>query len=901
MDRERNNFWRPLCIWHGIMICPGWGFIMECCAFVLPCCVITKNGRKSFSSKSWFRRNLFFALLLFLALLGVLLFLLCFLKPCAAYQNIVEKELDLILLLDESNSMNTEVWGKEQEVAGILLDEVQKRFVPDNTSTHPDGSPKSVGRFGTSVVQYASGPQYVHQEYTTNVTKVVNAMKGKSYKRRCDAGPGGAGTDKLCGCTWYGTALSECIYQIETYGWKSSNSFKICAFLSDGINNDPGSDNSYISGAKRTCERHQAYSQDYMNAYRDDWNQAKFKPIPTIESKWAPLPPGSDALSKFTVPAGYTNEQNFTSESTDPIYAEKTCDGSACKGIIGPNLPAWNIIVPVCEKGPCPDPPTAGEANFQPFENEAGKAKAGSRQGYLVGYPSYPNLPGVGEVFDAGTPDKSRLNLPTGWYEAGSQTLAFCRNRSIADADCTARGIERYAKKANIQILGLFVSDDNETFAIGTENMQHFASCGWDWNSPKPEAHTAESIENCTYYASAKNFDEMREKMKGIAESLIDRIDSGSGGIVCLGSTFCILFLLLLAPLGTYLLYRPATLFAAAYRRKHAKEEPAGGAGGAGAGGPPPAGAGKMQMQASMSAESAGKSGPSPGQQQQQQPPGGGQRQQPPPGGTPPPGGGGGKGANGKWGKVNTDQYLWNMGGGMTPMNVNFGENAYVPSATHLQSVQLQDRQRFGDGDYFAPPTAAVKGEYAEDECQPGDLDYEYTRFWYGVMPSLNPNREYEIAMNEANGGDEGSGGGCFQPSGCCGCLHTCCPCFNRGVPSEHREVVRTTREEQRARYESGKAQAAVKTVPSAEGPVVNPMAAGGEERRMSWRRKGDSKKNIKDRDRSSSKSGRNRSKSNRKAKKDPENSWRRGGVEAGTEMESADGRVTRVTSAAEI
>ena len=49
-----------------------------------------------------------------------------------------------------------------------------------------------------------------------------------------------------------------------------------------------------------------------------------------------------------------------------------------------------------------------------------------------------------------------------------------------------------------------------------------------------------------------------------------------------------------------------------------------------------------------------------------------------------------------RWGKVNTDQYLWNFAGGATPLNVRFGENAFVPSAMHLQSVQ--DQEKYYDG-----------------------------------------------------------------------------------------------------------------------------------------------------------------------------------------------------------
>jgi hypothetical protein len=837
---------------------------MECFAFCLPCCVITKNGRKSFSSKSWFRRNLLLALLLFIALLGVLLFFLCFLKPCAAFQTIVEKELDLIVLLDESNSMNLPTWKEEQEVAGLLMSEVQKRFTSNDTGTHPDGSPKSIGRFGASVVQYASGPQYIHQNYTTDISKVVDSLSNSTFPRICDGGEDGAQPGASCGCTWYATALAECVDQIELYGWKSDNSFKICAFFSDGINNDPGSDISYIGGDTRSCVRDEAYSQEYMTHYSDQWKEPLYAPIPTTKNDYMYNTP---ATFTATVPSGYSNEPNFTN-----TYAKRVCSGApACAGIIGPDLPSFYATVPVCD-------PVTLDCTGVTFPAAGTSFRPNGDAVLLVGQTTYPILPKpLGEpaqqVFQSGT-TLSNLTLPASWYDAGSQTSAFCSKRQIPAVNCTARGIEAYAKFIGVKILGFYVSDAADT-VTGSENMQHFASCDWEWGAEQPPG-----IDNCTYFARAANFDELREKIKSIAEALVDRIDSGSGGIICLGSGFCILFLLLLCPLITYLLYRPATLIAAAYRRKHRKDQPQQ---------PPPAGAGAggMNMQATMSAEQGG-----PSQGQQQPPPGGNRNPGPAPGQQ--PGGGGanpGDPGNGKWGKVNTDQYLWNFGGGVTPMNVQFGENAYVPSAMHLQSVQLQERHQFGDGEWFAPPAAACKSEYAEDECQPGDLDYEYTRFWYGLAPSLNPNREAEIALNE------GKGGGCFQPSGCCGCMHMCCPCLNKGVPSEQREVVRTTRDEQKARYEADKAAAAVKTVPQ-EGAVVNPMAAKGEERRMSWRRKGDSSRDLKKKDekeRSTSFAGRMRgaSKSGKKEKKkgmEKENSWRRGGIEM-PENPSGSGR----------
>jgi hypothetical protein len=99
-----------------------------------------------------------------------------------------------------------------------------------------------------------------------------------------------------------------------------------------------------------------------------------------------------------------------------------------------------------------------------------------------------------------------------------------------------------------------------------------------------------------------------------------------------------------------------------------------------------------------------------------------------------------GKPPPGKWGKVNADQYLWNMGGGATPLNVQFGENAYVPSAVHLQSVQMQQKH------FFGPPVVDSSHVYEEAEQQPGDLDYEYTRFWYSVAPALNPHRHEEVS-----------------------------------------------------------------------------------------------------------------------------------------------------------
>jgi hypothetical protein len=110
------------------------------------------------------------------------------------------KSIDVVLLLDGSGSMSPDMWADEQKAGGLLLREMSNR---------------TDAPFGAAVIQYASGPATLEQNYTKNISDVADLLENANFTQA-------AGKP----CTWYGTALAKCVTQLEDYGSKSKAAYR---------------------------------------------------------------------------------------------------------------------------------------------------------------------------------------------------------------------------------------------------------------------------------------------------------------------------------------------------------------------------------------------------------------------------------------------------------------------------------------------------------------------------------------------------------------------------------------------------------------------------------------------------------------------------------------------------